>query len=381
MTASYRIHYPRGKALSNFREHPAASLLTVPGAALYGAVSGAVRRYRSSGRRRVEGPAIVSVGNIEVGGNGKTPFAMRLIADLHERGQRPVYVSRGFRSAAEKMSVVTVVWPSDEMPVARMPVSVRFIRADEQDLYREVGDEGAMVAAASPSTPLFFSSDRERAMEVAQDVYRPTHIILDDAFQRWGAGRDVDIVLLDSEHPFGNGRLLPAGTLRERPAALSRATFVGINGVSEETDLADYEKRVSEVCERRVPVFGVSRTLTVVNPADGCSIEVTGRVAALSAIARPASFESALGRSGMTLAASFRFPDHHRYTVRDIDYVARELSAVGVDSVVTTDKDWVKLRGAGIPFNVVLAKLKMNVVGCDIAELTKKPQAMPAAPS
>ncbi|MCZ6766640.1 MAG: tetraacyldisaccharide 4'-kinase [bacterium] len=381
MTTSYRIHYPRGKALANFRERPAASLLTVPGAALYGAVSGAVRRYRLSGRRRVEGPTIVSVGNIEVGGNGKTPFALRLIADLRERGQRPVYVSRGFMSAAEKMSVVTVVWPSDRTPVAHMPVSVRFIRADEPDLYYEVGDEGAMVAAASPSTPLFFSSDRERAMEVAHEVYRPTHIILDDAFQRWSAGRDVDIVLLDSEHPFGNGRLIPAGTLRERPAALSRATFVGINGVSESTDLPDYEKRVSEACERRVPVFGVSRTLAVINPSDGRGIESAGHAAALSAIARPVSFEAALQRSGMTLAASFRFPDHHRYTARDLDYVARELSTVGVDSVVTTDKDWVKLRGAGVPFNVLVARLAMNVVGCDIGELTKKPQAMPAARS
>jgi tetraacyldisaccharide 4'-kinase len=355
-----------------------------------------------SRRRAGAGAVVVSVGNIEVGGSGKTPFAAYLVNELSRRGWKPAYVSRGFRSDAEGLGAVSVLLPPSVEPVGWVSSGVRLLRHDAGDLSRSIGDEGAMVAARCPGAPLAFSRDRGRAVEVVCALFNPTHVILDDAMQTWSVARDVDVVLLDAERPLGNGRTIPAGSLREPPRALSRSHAIGFNGIEIEGRQSDALARLAslrdwarEMAKAPLPVFGVRRGLSFREPAAGRagpeddpvepergdgSGRPEGRVAALSSIGRPHRFEDSLRSHGVAVGLALRFPDHHRYRRTDIVRIERILGSRGIDRVATTEKDWVKLREIGPPRATVhVARLELDIVGDDPVAICEKPRALPAA--
>jgi tetraacyldisaccharide 4'-kinase len=257
---------------------------------------------------------------------------------------------------------------------------VRILRPALGGLSRAVGDEGAMVAMRCPDVPLVFSRDRRRAVDVACDVFDPTHVILDDSFQTWSVTRDVDIVLLDAEHPLGNGRILPAGSLRESAGALRRADAIGFNGVGSEGDLDGLSSWVRRTVDRRIPVFGVLRRLSFVDAATGAACgRPAGRSAALSSIARPSRFETSLVENGLDLCLSIRYPDHHKFEPDDIEFIDRCLADRGIEHLITTEKDWPKLRENGVPsMKPILSRLELDVVGDDPVPY-EKPQGKPAA--
>jgi tetraacyldisaccharide 4'-kinase len=323
---------------------------------------------------------IVSVGNLEVGGNGKTPFAMHLVDRLAVDGFRPVYVSRGFKSEAERIAPATVWVPAGVEARSTSAAGVRFVRDNPASLSRTIGDEGAMVAMRCPATPLVFSRHRRRAVEVAIELFQPTHVILDDAFQTWRLHRDIDIVLLDAVSPFGNGRLVPAGSLREQPGALARADAVGLNGYEGAEDLDAFADRVAAVSGKRIPVFGLSRQIELIQ-ANGGGVQdrIDGPAVSLSSIARPGTFDAGLIDRGVDLKLSIRYPDHHRYAAGDLDRVRALIDEQGAAWVVTTEKDWVKLGGTHMPDDrVVLARLTLSLKGLDIPSQIERPRAMPA---
>ena len=206
----------------------------VPASWLYQAASNAVRSVRSAGARRApDGLCVVSVGNLEVGGSGKTPLSMHLVAGIAAAGGRPVYVSRGFGGIAERIDVVTVVpGTSDEAPITRH-AGVRGLRRGMAGLSAEVGDEGAMVARRLPEVPLLFCRDKWRALDLAAKTLNPTHAVMDDAFQSWGVPRDIDIVLVDGGRPIGDGwtrRVWPSRASRlhgRRESEYPRLVFAG----------------------------------------------------------------------------------------------------------------------------------------------------------
>lgn len=342
-----------------------AALLTRPAATLYGWAAAAVRRRRLEARVPGTDAAavVISIGNLEVGGNGKTPFAIEVIRQLRTRGHRPIYVSRGFGGVAVSLPLVTVRVPEAERP----PVDGRGIRilGTSAGLAREVGDEGAMVASRCPDTPLVFGRDRVRATAVAARHLGASHVILDDAFQTWQAHRDLDVVLLDARHPFGNGRLVPAGTLREPAGALSRAGVVGANGIEDAGALNGFRDTVANAAGREVPVFGLKRSLVFVG-GNGAKVPApTAGFASLSSIARPAGFDRLLSRSGASPALSIRYPDHHRYGAGDVQDIARLVGERAPAGVITTEKDWAKLRDIDLPFDCAVARLELVVFGAD----------------
>ena len=363
------VIYPSGKVVRHAPDRWPMSFVTTPGARLYGFVSTRVRGSRLKRRGTGwDGLHVVSVGNLEVGGNGKTPFSVYLIETLCSAGERPVYISRGYGSVAEQLNVVSVVCPNDVSPA---PVSdVRFLKPGSRGLSAAVGDEGAMVAGRCPHSPLVFSRDRGRAIEVARDMFHPTHVVLDDAFQTWHVHRDTDIVLLDAENPFGNGRLVPAGSLREEAAALERASWIGFNGCRDDEDLHALSKEVRArvgAGASEVPVFGLRRRLKLCDPVTGDDVPVPGRIASLSGIARPNAFDSALTEMGLDVCVSIRFPDHYDYGPRDMTKIRRALSSHEVDHIVTTEKDWVKLREGSPIERCLVARLELEVLGSDPA--------------
>jgi len=347
----------------------------VPASWLYQAASNAVRSVRSAGARRApDDLCVVSVGNLEVGGSGKTPLSMHLVAGIAAAGGRPVYVSRGFGGIAERIDVVTVVpGTSDETPITRH-AGVRGLRRGMAGLSAEVGDEGAMVARRLPEVPLLFCRDKWRALDLAAKTLNPTHAVMDDAFQSWGVPRDIDIVLVDGGRPIGAGWLLPAGRLREPVEALERADIVGVTLVEDEAGLAAAHESIARAAGVRIPAFGIRRRIDVDwNGEEGWE---NGRdsYAALSAIGQPELFEAHLARERQGLTLSFRYPDHHRYRASDLDWIVREAEKRGIDTVVTTEKDWSKLSDLGAPRELfAVARLKLELFGEDpMAHILKK---------
>jgi tetraacyldisaccharide 4'-kinase len=358
------VVYPPGSAggwAGAERYHRYLMPALVPASWVYQVVSNAVMGSRSAAAHpaRSGGALVVSVGNLLVGGGGKTPLAMKLIESIAADGGAPVYISRGFGGEAERLDVVTVVLPEPCAGAARFPASrrgVRFLRRDDGRLASLVGDEGAMAALHVPEVPLLFCRDKSAALEVAAALYAPTHVILDDAFQSWGVPRHVDIVVVDGSRPFGSGWLLPAGRLREPPEALERADVLGIT-VDDPHQLPSAREAIAAGAGVDRPSFGICRRLRF-DVADGTA------VVALSGIARPEPFERQVASAGAVVAASIRFPDHHDYTGGDVAWILEQVRERGADTIVTTEKDWVKLaRFDPPPGRFGVARLSLEFVG------------------
>jgi tetraacyldisaccharide 4'-kinase len=374
---AYDIVYPRGRRNGEFFTLVGGvSRMLTPLSALYAAGSAIVRSRRSRKKRPSGSVRVVSIGNIEVGGNGKTPFAIHVVENLVARGARPVYISRGFRSEAETFDGVTVIVPEDASLPGSARGGVRFLRKDATGLASVVGDEGAMVSLRCPGVPQMFARDRQRAIDLSGALFDASHLVLDDAFQTWAVDRDVDIVLLDSDHPAGNGRILPAGTLREHPSELKRADIVGFNGITAPEQLDVLTRWLHDTARRDIPAFGMGRDIDFYDSSTGGDVDVEGvAVAAVSSIGRPERFEAALEGKSLRIKSAVRYPDHHRYGRDDIKTINSIAAETGVKRIVTTEKDWVKLREVdGIESDVLVARLRLCVTGADPVAICEKPR-------
>jgi len=223
---------------------------------------------------------------------------------------------------------------------------------------------------------LVFSADRRAAIRAACSAFDASHVILDDAFQTWGLARDLDLVLLDAERPAGNGRLLPAGTLREGVEALGRADAVGFNGIAGEGDLERLREWLLDSARIERPVFGMVRKLSLVD-ANGrpCEMRNGAAAALLSGIGRPSNLERALAESGIDLRLSLRYPDHFRYGERELRVVREILERKRVEWLITTEKDWVKIReNSGAWPAASIARLDLEIVGEDPAAMCEEPR-------
>jgi tetraacyldisaccharide 4'-kinase len=316
------------------------------------------RRARARAKLHTGTPHIVSIGNLEAGGNGKTPLALWWLARDAAAGRRVAYVSRGYGGAGVSARVVTCLPPPDALPAR--PAGLRLLSRTHADLAREIGDEGALVAGRAPDALVLFCRDKRRAIGVAADLGADT-VVLDDAFQSWNVGRHLDVVLLDAEQPLDGGVALPAGRLRESPAALRRADVVVFNGASSAEAVREARGRIARWLREGVPAAGLARRVCVVSP-EGEGDPAPRRLVAVSGIARPEAFARSLAGAGVDVAAHLVFRDHHRYDERDAARIAERARSEGAD-LVTTEKDWVKLRGLEMPARVWVARLEVSLVG------------------
>jgi len=366
----YEVVYARpaarigGSALRRWR--PALA----PASWVYQCVSSTVARVRVLERAaEASGATVVSVGNLVAGGGGKTPFCLHLIETVATLGRRVAYVSRGYRSRAERFDGVTLVCEGAETGPGR-----RVLSRSAVDLVEEVGDEGALVAERAGRVPLVFSRDKARAVEAATGLVGDGVVVVDDAFQSWSLRRDVDVVLLDAERPLGDGWLLPAGSLREEPAALERADVLLFNGATSDEQVARAAAAVRRATGVVRPSAGVWRDLRLVNVPKG-------PVLVVSAIARPGPFERMAGRA-VDIAVAMRYPDHHRYTPEDARRIREVASRRRCAAIVTTEKDWVKLRRVGFgEQEVTVARLEVGLTDDSIVGAIAKPQTLGSAAS
>jgi tetraacyldisaccharide 4'-kinase len=238
-----------------------------------------------------------------------------------ERGKRVAILSRGYRGSLE--GAIRIV--ADGSTILLSP--------------GEAGDEPYLLAASLPGVMVVIGADRYRAGCFAMKRLNPDIFILDDGFQHLRLKRDLNLLLLDCEKPFGNGRTLPAGFLREPVTAVERADlmiFTKCNG-NEPAHTTDK------------PWCAASHRLTGALPLEGGkpvsfrSLEKL-RALAFAGIAEPAAFFESLEREGVRLASTLAFPDHCRYREPEIAVLCRQKENFHADYLITTEKDAVKLK-------------------------------------
>jgi tetraacyldisaccharide 4'-kinase len=304
-------------------------------------------------------PRIVSVGNLEVGGSGKTPLAMLLLDAVRAAGGRAAYVGRGYGAPAGRGPLVSVVTAAGETPRLDVP-GVRWIdREATTSLGDLLGDEAAVVAARCRDAMVAVSRWKRDAV-AAVTAAGASAVIVDDAFQTWVLPRHRDVVLLDAERPFGNGRMLPAGPLREAPGALARADVVVFNGAKSEAELDGLKQQIERHLRPDAAVLGLTRRVRV-EAVDPVSLE--GPVWVACGVARPDRVERDVAATGLTVAGMSAFRDHHAFGERDVRDIESSAVATGARCVVVTEKDAVKLERFAWTLPVAVARLDVALIG------------------
>jgi tetraacyldisaccharide 4'-kinase len=306
------------------------SIVLPPLSLLYGAVT----RTRLSLYRRgtfhttkIERP-VISVGNITTGGTGKTPLVEWVARTVAAQGKRVCILTRGYGRKDPHVQVIV----SDGYSVLAGP--------------NEAGDEPYLLATRLAGLAAVISSaDRIAAGQEAIKDFGTDCFVLDDGFQHLRLARDLNIVTIDATNPWGGGKLLPYGRLREIPDSLSRADCVVISRCDQVRDLDDLCSAIRRLTGGH-PIFPSRMRTARVSPLKNGSDTLTPpvRVAAFCAVGNPHSFFEQVRRSGYELGLQKFFPDHHVYSQDEIDSLARAAQDVGASALITTAKDAVKLR-------------------------------------
>ena len=289
------------------------------------------------------GCQVISVGNLTVGGTGKTPVVEVFARQLCKQGRKVAILSRGYKSRSlpfwEKMWQ-RVTNKSIETP----PKIVSDGKSLLLDSYT-AGDEPYMLASNLPDVVVIVDKDRVKAGKYAIQKFGCDTLILDDGFQYLKLSNRLDIALVDRTNPFGGGYILPRGLLREPVKNISRAGFIFITKCNKDGnhELKNHLKKLNpnaEISECRHK----AKYLKEVFGEDQFSLEkLKGmKVVALSAIAAPESFENALKSFGADLIHCYRFADHHRYSQQEIINIINHSNDLGADAIITTEKDAVR---------------------------------------
>ena len=276
---------------------------------------------------------VISVGNLSVGGTGKSPMVAMVARTLAAGGASPAIVSRGHGGT--------------HRAGARVVSSGDGARAQAL----EVGDEPVMLAGMLLGIPVIVSRRRAEGGDLAVSGFRAGCIILDDGFQHRQLARNLDLVLLDAGNPFGNGKLLPAGPLREPPSALGRAGAIVLTRADRigSGPRQALEARIREHAPS-VPIFHArTRALGLLDMRSRAMAPVETlrgmKVVCFAGIARPEAFFQDVESAGARVTAKLAFPDHHRFTPSDIKAIAAAASSSGADWLLTTEKDVARLAG------------------------------------
>lgn len=314
-----------------------ANILLAPLGALYGAVTRTRLKLYSMGAlatKQVDA-FVVSVGNITTGGTGKTPLVARLARYLAERNERVCILTRGYGRANPSRQVLV---------------------SDGERLFADAsegGDEPRLLAEMLQGfAAVICNADRAAAARWALENLHSTAFILDDGFQHLALARDLNLVTIDALNPWGGGRMLPRGRLREPLAGLSRADAVIITRANLSADRESIRAEAGRLSAGKPVILSQTRTVRRRRLGDDSKAveddavidSALKRAAAFCAIGNPQSFFSHLASDGCELVHTRSFPDHHVYTQKDIDELTLAARKQGAQSLVTTAKDAVKLR-------------------------------------
>jgi tetraacyldisaccharide 4'-kinase len=280
------------------------------------------------------GATVISIGNLTVGGTGKTPLVIALAEDLSRKGFKVGVLSRGYKGRRSR----DLQWVSDGHGLLADP--------------DQVGEEPYLIASRLKGVPVVVGKDRYRSGRSLLSRFKLDTIILDDGFQHLKLDRDINLLVIDGTLPFGfpqgEGRLLPRGTLRESPKGIKRASAVLVSRMEQSDQWGQIVQQV-RFHHPDVPMFKVFfKPLSLINLSseehESLAFLKGRSVLCFSGIGHPASFRVFLERLGAKVLHEAAFEDHHRYTGRDIDSLIHTAREKGAEILVTTEKDGVKIR-------------------------------------
>ena len=277
---------------------------------------------------------VVSVGNITLGGTGKTPFVCLLSKMIQAKGFRVAILSRGYKGGVKS-------------PFALITDGERILM-DAQG----AGDEPFLLAEKLRGVPVIVGRERLSSGRYAVDKFQTEVIILDDGFQHLPLKRDLNLLLIDASSPFGNGYLFPRGVLREPLEQISRADAVILTKVGQCANIKILKQNLKKILDvhsffevdyapERVRVYGQERSL----PPESLKGK---KILAFSGLASPESFQNTLLSLEARIVKVEVFADHYWYIQKDIERLWQKAAELNVDALVTTEKDMVRMKDCAV---------------------------------
>lgn len=327
------------------------------------------KRYSLAHRKRLP-CGVISIGNITLGGTGKTPAVIALAKNARQRGFAPCILTRGYRGKAKGPCFVS----TGEGPLMDA---------------RDAGDEAVLMAEALRGVPIVKGNDRHEAGMYAierlelerKNAEMRNLFILDDGFQHWALYRDVDILLIDGTNPFGNGKLFPMGVLREPLSAIARADVIVISrtdGKMHRSPLEDREvpRSSGEQLERLVqtvrryssaPLFSARHEPVEFVTPSGRAVPLVDaerkRIFGFCGIGNPRSFRDILHRIGGEVTGFIAYRDHYRYGEAELRQISQSAMKSGAEWIVTTEKDIMRLKRFPLPDNLLALRIEFRIDG------------------
>jgi tetraacyldisaccharide 4'-kinase len=309
------------------------------------------------------GVQVIAVGNITVGGTGKTPVVEKFARALQDEGRKVAILSRGYRSnpgPLPRRFLNKLLLREDTTPPRIVSDGKSLLLNSET-----AGDEPYMLATNLKDVVVLVDKDRVKAGRYAIQKFGCDILLLDDGFQYWRLrGRRRDVVLIDCQQPFGNEHLLPRGTLRESPRHLRRANYIFIT--KSDGNTADLRARIQKHNSKAKIIECVHQPLyyedVFTGERHGLDFIKGKKVATLSGIAQPESFEQGLVKMGADLVYAKRFADHHRFTQQEMLNAINRAKKRQADIILTTQKDAVrfpKLDRRDLPIYFMRVEIKI----------------------
>ncbi len=311
------------------------------------------------------GAQVVAIGNITVGGTGKTPVVELLAKSLRDRGRGVAILSRGYKSKKLDRCQVWTGADGKQIPAERMPRVVSTGSALLLDS-KYAGDEPFMLARNLDGVAVIVDKDRVKGGRFAISELQAETLLLDDGMQYLDLAHSFDITLIDSRSPFGTGSLLPRGTLREPPRNLRRASYILITKCdgSSNADLIARIRKYNPVADIVECAHGpVHLENLYTREREPLSFLEGKWVGAISAIAVPESFERSLTALGAKVEIKRRFSDHHRFHRRDVDDFMQRCVERDMEIIVTTEKDAVRFpRPTEINVPIYFLRIEVQIL-------------------
>lgn len=295
---------------------------------------------------------IISVGNITVGGTGKTPIVEYIARQLDSKKLKVAIVTRGYGRVNKKHIVC----------LNGIDFYTSLILSSQ-----DIGDEPLMLSKNLASVPVLVGADRIKSIKIAIEDFGVDAVILDDGFQQWKIKKDLEVVAINSNGAFGNGKLIPRGILREPLSALKRADIFVLTNVLEKLNLDVLIESIKKINPVAL-IFKTNYQFFCFHELNDyrCIVDIEKikqkKVFLFSGVGNPFSFEKTVKDLGLEVASYQKYPDHYRYSQRDIEILVDEALSKEASILITTQKDAIRLQKMNLKFdNVKILVLVVKV--------------------
>ncbi len=288
---------------------------------------------------------IISVGNITLGGTGKTPFVEYLARYLKAEGRKVAILSRGYKKPGLRGSGKPGIG------------------------YEMMGDEPYMLQENLKDVPVVVNADRKRGICTAVNDYGVDTVVMDDGFQQWGIKKDLDIVTIDAVNPFGNRNILPRGILRQPLSSFKNVDVFILTKTDISPDISDIRNILGKANPSAIIIESAHKPvgfypLGKKQDLSGIDAFKNKTVILISGIARPDSFKKMIVNLGIKVGVSFDFSDHYSYSRQDLDNIFQACKEKNTDIIITTEKDAVRLSRlpiAGYQLSIFVLRIEIII--------------------